>query len=121
MRTPRLPARRTTLPSRSASLGRRSPPSAEESVTSHAEAIDRIGDAATERHGIERLMADSSSDSELRAHIATCEACQQEVRAWQTTAAALRLAAPVTSAQSSELEAGGASFGVATAVGVTSA
>ena len=68
-------------------------------MISHAEAIDRIGDAATERHGIERLMGDSSSDPELRAHIATCDACRHEIRAWQTTAAALMLAAPAANAR----------------------
>ncbi len=65
-------------------------------MISHAEAIDRIGDAATERHGIERLMAEPSTDSDLRAHIASCDACQREVRAWQTTTMALMLAAPAS-------------------------
>lgn len=71
-------------------------------MISHAEAIDRIGDAATERHGIEHLMGDPSSDSDLRAHIASCDACQHEVRAWETTAAALMLAAPAAQAASAE-------------------
>jgi hypothetical protein len=75
-------------------------------VISHAEAIDRIGDAATERHGIERLMGDPSSDPELRAHIASCDACQSEVRAWQQTAAALLLAAPVSGAAAGDAIAG---------------
>jgi hypothetical protein len=71
-------------------------------VISHAEAIDRIGDAATERHGIERLMGEPSSDPELRAHIASCDSCQRELRAWQTTTAALMLAAPATAAAGAE-------------------
>lgn len=60
----------------------------------HADAVDRLTDAATERHGIERVMAEPSSDPELRAHVASCASCQREVRAWQQTAAALLLAAP---------------------------
>jgi hypothetical protein len=73
-------------------------------VISHAEAIDRIGDAATERHGIEHLMGDPSSDAELRAHIATCDACQHEILAWETTAAALMLAAPSFDSASASID-----------------
>jgi hypothetical protein len=71
----------------------------------HADALERLADAATERHGLERVLADPSSDPELRDHVASCAQCQREVRAWQQTTAALLLAAPGAASVPDDLEA----------------
>jgi len=69
----------------------------------HAEARDQLLDLALEPARLRGLDVDTGAGSaELRAHLATCPACQVELGAWQRTFAALDLAV------GADAEAGGA-------------
>ena len=48
-------------------------------LTGHAEALERLGEAALERDGIARLVA---TDETVAAHLATCATCAAERDAW---------------------------------------
>lgn len=56
----------------------------------HAEAHERLADLALEPGALDRL--GSPATDPLAAHVATCGACESEVRAWRQTHAGLRAA-----------------------------
>ena len=59
----------------------------------HAEAREQLLDRALEPARLRSLDADTSPESvELRAHLATCPACEAELAAWRGTLAALDVA-----------------------------
>jgi hypothetical protein len=64
----------------------------------HAEAREQLLDLALEPARLRELEADTSPGSaELRAHLATCAACRDDLEGWRRTLAALHVAVSVDS------------------------
>jgi hypothetical protein len=62
----------------------------------HADALERLADAAVAARGSERLALGDSLEPSLGAHVDGCTACQAEVAAWSLAARALVGATPDT-------------------------